>query len=151
LYDDQVTDLFTQGAADLAEEARRLLGEIDRAHPGMAAANADCRPALDVIETPMSVDVVMDVPGVRAELLRVVIARNTLLVVGSKPGTRMENGGRFHIAERAHGPFARVVRLTGAFDGARAKAVIERGQLRVTLPLLEERRGGVLHIPVKSA
>jgi HSP20 family protein len=146
-----VTDLFTQGAADLADEARRLLQEIDRDHPGSAGATADCRPPLDVIETPMSVDIVLDVPGVPAEQLRVVVSRSTLLVVGSKPDTRVDNGGRFHIAERSHGRFARVVRLTGAFDGARAKAILDRGQLRVSLPLLEERRGRILHIPVKRA
>jgi HSP20 family molecular chaperone IbpA len=146
-----VTDLFSQGAADLAEEARRLLLEIDREHPGVAATAGDCRPPLDVIETPRSVDIVMDVPGVPADLLRVVVARSTLLVVGSKPDTGLREQGRLHIAERSHGCFARVVRLTGAFDAARAKAVVTRGQLRVSLPALEERRGDVLRIPVKSA
>ena len=151
MYDGDVTDLFSQGAADLAEEARRLLLEIDGEHAGTAATTADCRPPLDVIETPLSVDIVIDVPGVPAELLRVVVTRNTLLVVGSKPDTRVENGGRFHIAERGHGRFARVVRLAGAFDAARARAVVDRGQLRVSLPVLEERRGRVLNIPVTRA
>ena len=146
-----MTDLFNQGASDLAEEARRLLLEIDRDFPGAAAITADCRPPLDVIETATSVDIVMDVPGVPAELLRVVVRRSTLLVVGSKPNPLSEAKGRFHVAERSYGRFARVVRLTGAFDAARARAVVDAGQLRVSLPALDERRGGVLSIPVQRA
>jgi len=146
-----VTDLFHQGAADLAEEARRLLFEIDRAHPGAAAATADCRPPLDVLETRTSVDVVMDVPGVPAEMLRVVVRNSTLLIVGSKPDPLTDARARFHVAERSHGRFARVIRLTGAFDAARARAVVDKGQLRVSLPVMEERRGRVLTIPVARA
>jgi HSP20 family protein len=146
-----VTDLFQQGAADLADEARRLLDEIDSHLPGAASMTADCRPPLDVVETPTSVDIVLDVPGVPAERLRVVIRRSTLLVVGSKPNDLTALKGRFHVAERSYGRFARVVRLNGAFDASRARAVVRAGELRVSLPVLEERRGGVLAIRVERA
>lgn len=146
-----MTDLFNQGAADLAEDALRLLRDIDSAHPGVQAAAADCRPPLDVLETPTSVDIVVDVPGVPAEMLRVVVRRGTLLIVGSKPNPLADAPGRFHVAERSHGRFARVVRLAGAFDAVRARAVVDKGQLRVSLPVMEDRRGRVLTIPVTSA
>jgi HSP20 family protein len=146
-----VTDLFQQGAADLADEARRLLDEIDSHLPGAASMTADCRPPLDVVETPTSVDIVLDVPGVPAERLRVVIRRSTLLVVGSKPNDLTALKGRFHVAERSYGRFARVVRLNGAFDASRARAVVRAGELRVSLPVLEDRRGGVLAIRVERA
>jgi len=151
LYDDEVTDLFYQGAAELADEARKLLLEIDHELPGAASLTADCRPPLDVIETATSVDIVMDVPGVPAGLLRVVVRRSTLLVVGAKPNPLSHTKSRFHVAERSYGRFARAVRLTGAFDAARARAVVDAGQLRVSLPALDERRGGVLSIPVERA
>jgi HSP20 family protein len=146
-----VTDLFQQGAADLADEARKLLDEIDSHLPGAASMTADCRPPLDVIETPTSVDIVLDVPGVPAEQLRVVIRRSTLLVVGNKPNDLTALKGRFHVAERSYGRFARVVRLNGAFDASRARAVVRAGELRVSLPVLEDRRGGVLAIRVERA
>jgi hypothetical protein len=41
------------------------------------------------------------------------------------------------------------VRLSGAFDARRARAVASRGQLRVILPRLEERRGSVVMIGVE--
>src|SRR5262245_52047891 len=110
-------------AADLAEDARRLLAELDRDVPGAESTTAECRPAVDVIETASTVEVIVDVPGVAPPALRVVVRRNAVLVVGvklSSPDPSM----RFHLAERSYGRFARVVRLTGAADASRARASV---------------------------
>ena len=55
----------------------------------------------------------------------------------------------FHVAERTFGRFARGVRLTGAFDVGRADARLRAGELRVTLPRIDERRGRERRIPVR--
>ena len=133
---------------DLADDARQLLAEIDRDVPGAARISADCRPPIDVFETVNGLEVVVDVPGVPADSLRVAVRRSTLLIVGAKLTTTPESA-RYHMAERSYGRFARAVRLTGAFDAARARAATSGGQLRVTLPRLEERRGRVMRIPVE--
>jgi len=143
-----VSDLFHQEAADLADDARRLLLELDRDVPGAAAVNAECRPPLDVLETATAVEVVIDVPGVPPESLRVAVRRSTLLIVGAKLAGQTDVTLRHHLAERSYGRFARAVRLSGAFDARRARAVAARGQLRVSLPRVEERRGSVLIIAV---
>jgi hypothetical protein len=43
------------------------------------------------------------------------------------------------------------VRLGGAFDASRARAITHGGQLRVILPRLDDRRGRVLVIAVERA
>lgn len=142
-------DLLLNDAADLAEDARRLLLELDRDVPGAESATAECRPLLDVVETADRVEVVVDIPGVAPEALRVAVRRNTVLVVGVKLGAKsLEAARRFHLAERSYGRFARAVRLTGAIDATRAEATASNGQLRVTLPRIEDRRGAVIAIPV---
>jgi len=146
-----VSNLFQEGASDLVEDAYRLLREIEPDAPGPVSAAADCRPPLDVIETATSVEVIMDVPGVPPSALRVAIRHDSLLVVGAKPGGAFEPRARYHLAERASGRFTRVVRLSGVFDGRRARATLDRGQLRVVLPLLDERRGRLVPIPVERA
>src|SRR6187399_711482 len=103
-----------QDAVDLAEDARRLLTELDREVPGAASLTAECRPAIDVLETSTALEVIVDIPGVSAQSLRVVIRRSTLLVVGAKLSPATDAQARFHLAERSYGRFARVVRLTGA-------------------------------------
>ncbi len=146
-----VTDpLLSQDAADLAEEARRLLIELDRELPAAAAAS-DCRPPIDVFETTDAVEVVVDVPGVSPDLLRVVVRRDTVLVVGVKLPSAADPASRFHLAERSYGHFARAVRLGGAFDANRARARAGGGQLRVVLPRIDDRRGRVLPVKVERA
>ena len=148
LYDGQVTDVF-RGGTDLSDDARRLLAEIDREVPGAANITADCRPPLDVLETGTALEVLVDVPGVAAESLRIAVRRSTLLVVGAKQAAVHDPSARFHLAERSFGRFARAVQLTGAFDAARARASVRAGQLRIVLPRLEDRRGRILTIPVE--
>lgn len=137
-----------EGASELAEDARRLLAEIERDVPGAAAITADCRPPLDVLETATALEIVVDVPGVPPDSIRIAVRRSTLLIVGAKLALTLDRQARFHLAERSYGRFARAVRLTGAFDAARARASTHGGQLRIVLPRLEERRGRVLTIPV---
>jgi HSP20 family protein len=142
---------LNQDAADLAEDARRLLTELDRDVPGAAQLSAECRPPLDVLETATALEIVVDVPGVPTQSLRVAIRRSTLLVVGAKLALEHDGTTRYHLAERGYGRFARAVRLTGAVDATRARATTSAGELRIILPRLEERRGSVFTIPVERA
>lgn len=144
-------ELFKQEAADLAEDAHRLLMELDASVPGASGINAECRPPIDVLETAAAVEIVVDVPGVPAESLRVAVRRTTLLVVGAKLAHRLDPGARFHVAERSYGRFARAVRLSGAVDASRAHAAVSAGQLRVVLPRLDDRRGRVFVVTVERA
>ena len=139
--------MFPPAGADLTEDARQLLNEVARDLPGAADVNSDCRPAVDVLETATALEVRMDVPGVAAASLRVAIRRNTMLIAGAKPGAGGE-AGRYHLAERSYGRFARAVRIGGAFDPTRARATLRAGELRIILPLVPERRGQVHAIPV---
>jgi HSP20 family protein len=141
--------LHSAELGDLAEDVRRLLQELGAAG-GRGTVVGDCMPPLDVIETDEAVEILMDVPGVGASAVRVLLKGSVVLIVGEKrvigpgPGT-----GGYHLVERGSGRFARAVRLTGAFDGGRVRAWVAGGELRVTLPKLAERRGGQM-IPVAA-
>ena len=112
-------------ASDFADDARRLLAELDREVPGVAALNSECRPPLDVLETTTGVEVVVDVPGVPPIAARC-DQRDTLLVVGAKAAPAAATARRYHLAERSYGRFARAVRLGGAIDARRATARADR-------------------------
>jgi HSP20 family protein len=104
-----------------------------------------------VVETATSVEVLVDLPGVVPAALRVAMRDRTLLIVGSKLAAPWEPRARYHLAERSYGRFARIVRLDGVFDARRATAVAAHGELRVTLPFLDERRGELFPIPVEAS
>ena len=132
------------------DELRRLFDQLTG--PDDAAVAAECAAPLDVFETREGIEVVMDVPGVAAGDLSVVVAKNMLLIVGHKAPSGCEHGrdAAFHIAERTFGRFARGVRLSGAFDTGGAGASLRAGELRITLPRIEERRGRERRIPIRA-
>jgi HSP20 family protein len=133
---------------DLTEDVRRLLQELAGSSP-RGHAGGDCQPPIDVIETDEAVEILLDLPGVPAESVRVLLKGPVLLIAGEKwvHGPGAGNGG-YHLVERASGRFARAVRLSGAFDGARVRATLNEGELRITLPKLADRRGRGLDVPV---
>ena len=143
-----MTDFLQPEAADLAEDARHLLAELDRDVPAVASFRGECRPPLDVLETTDAVEVVVDVPGVAVESLRVAVRRGTVLVIGAKLPAATIPGARFHLAERAYGRFARAVKLSGAVEASRGTAVVAAGQLRIVVPRIQDRRGEVIKVPV---
>jgi HSP20 family protein len=113
------------------------------------AAAGECTPPLDVLETAEGVEVVMDVPGVPLEALRVLFSHGTLVVAGRKlPAGCAHREAAFHLAERSFGRFARAVRLGGAFDAGQACATLAAGELRIVIPRIEERRGRDIPIPI---
>jgi HSP20 family protein len=110
---------------------------------------AECTPPLDVLDTPAGLEVFIDLPGVPAAGLHVAVTGNVLLIAGEKLPPSAEDKAGFHLAERGFGRFARTIRLEGAYDIAHASASLVAGELRITLPRLEERRGREIRIPVR--
>jgi HSP20 family protein len=138
---------------DLPEDVRQLFEAVWReAEPSNASGAVECSPPLDVLETTAGIEVLIDLPGVPASTVRVVFSRGVLLVTGHKPppscAHRLE--AAFHVAERAFGRFARIVRLEGSFDAERAIATLSAGELRVSVPRIDDRRGREIRIPVRA-
>ena len=132
------------------DELRRLFDRLASADDS-PATTAECTVPLDVVEKADGIEVVMDLAGVSADGVKIVVASDTLLIMGHKHPSECahQREAAFHVAERTFGRFARGVRLAGAFDAGRAEATLRAGELRVTLPRIEERRGRERRIPVR--
>ena len=139
--------LLSGELGDLTEDVRRLFQELG--HAGRGAAAGDCLPPLDVLETDETLQILMDLPGVPASGVRVLIKGSVVLIAGEKwadsPGA---GAGGYHLVERGSGRFARAVRVTSAFDGSKVRATLAGGELRITLPKLSDRRGRAIEVPV---
>ncbi len=144
--------LQTSEARELTEEIARLFDEIERAL-GHRIAAGETTPPLDVVETDAAVEIHVDLPGVDHRAVRVLLKNGVVLIAGEKlPG----DGGQraecsFHFAERGFGHFARAVRLSGAFDGGRARATFRAGELRIEIPKIAERRGREIAVPIEDS
>jgi HSP20 family protein len=132
----------------LDDDLRRLFEQLTNVE---APTTAECTVPMDVIETPEAVEIVMDLVGVTADAVQIVVAHNTVLITGEKrPGTCEHCGqAAFHVAERVFGRFTRAVKLSGAFDVARADARLRDGELRLVLPRIDDRRGREHRVTVR--
>ena len=140
--------------ADLSADVQRLLEDLAKGRPQHRQRVAgECMPVVDVFETDRTVEIVLDLPGVAADAVRILFKAGVLLIVGEKerPDLSKRGPASFHLVERDFGRFARAVRINAAIDGAQAKARLANGELRVVLPRITERRGAGLLVPIESA
>jgi HSP20 family protein len=139
--------------ADLADDVHRLLDDLARRRADRRHAVAgECMPVVDVFETDKAVEIVVDLPGVAADAVRILLKGGVLLIVGEKerPDLSKRGPASFHLVERDFGRFARAVRINAAIDASKAKARMVNGELRVVLPRIADRRGTGLLLTVES-
>ena len=136
---------------DLAADIQGLFDELAQAlSRERRAYSGECQPALDVLETDAEVQITVDLAGVPPEAVRILFRGGVLIVAGEKAPLAATPDRMFHLVERDFGRFARVVRLVGAFDVPQARASLRDGELTVTLPKRDERRGSSHRIPVAT-
>jgi HSP20 family protein len=138
---------------DLAHEVRRLFEDLARRRPDRRMlVSGECSPLLDVLETDRTVEIVLDLPGVTSDSVRILIKSGVVLIVGEKerPEPALSGPASFHLVERDFGRFARAVRVPAAVDAAQARARIGGGELRVVLPKVTERRGLEIAVVVET-
>jgi len=137
---------------DVSADVRRLFDELGRLRPERRQQiTGECVPLLDVYETQDALDLVLDVPGVAAAHLRILVKGGVVIVAGEKDRPDPRPGpASYHLVERDFGRFARAIRVHVAVDAARASATLRDGELRIVLPKIPERRGRGIAVPITA-
>jgi HSP20 family protein len=110
------------------------------------------RPNVDSYHTdePHELTVVVELPGVEPGSINVVVSEGTLVVSGERTRPKVA-GSVYQQMEIEYGPFQRKVRLPEDVDSEQARAVYERGILRISLPVASKPTpAGGISIPVRS-
>jgi HSP20 family protein len=141
--------LPSETVGEFADEVRQIFAQLGRGY-SLDTLAGECTPPIDVYETDSSLEISIDLPGVDPESVRVVVKGAVVLIAGDKAPRRGRGDSTFHLVERGFGRFARTVRFTAPCDAARAQAVLEKGELRISLPKVAERRGRAIPIAVKK-
>ncbi len=144
---------ISSDVGDVSPDVRRLFEELARQRPERRhQLTGECLPLLDVFETVDAFDLLLDLPGVPASNLRILVKAGIVIIAGEKdrPDQSARGHASFHLVERDFGRFARAVRVHAAIDAAKATATLRDGELRVRLPKLNERRGQAIMVPVTS-
>ncbi|MBS1213758.1 MAG: Hsp20/alpha crystallin family protein [Proteobacteria bacterium] len=99
-------------------------------------------------ETPESVEVDLEAPGMMPEGFEIEVADDVLVIRGTKSPAENPDEPRYFIRERAYGIFERAFHLPAAVEHQEARARYRDGILRVSLP--KSRRGRENRITVES-
>jgi HSP20 family protein len=121
----------------LQEEIEELFADMWQV-PRFSGLRHGFRPNVDSFHTedPHALTVVIELPGVDPQSVRVIAGERVLLVAGER--TRPKLPGRvYQQMEIEYGPFQRQVRLVEDVDPERARARFEHGVLTVELPVVE--------------
>jgi HSP20 family protein len=133
----------------LQQEMAELVHRLSALERADRLPGSEWSPAVDVFEAREKLVVVIEVPGLAPESLRVVFRERELVLAGERRARRTGPGCTFLCLERPHGRFERAIPVELPVDVARARASLAGGLLTVTLPRLRERRGRETVVPIE--
>lgn len=122
----------------------------DVALPALGWAARASVPAADVLETADEIVVQFDLPGHKAEDIRIQIENDVLSVQSERKLDGSRQGETYHRSERGYGKFVRSFGLPATVDSSRAVASYEAGVLQITLPKREEVKPRTIQVNVKA-
>jgi HSP20 family protein len=134
----------------LQSELNRLFATfVETNQAGATATSWD--PNVDVMDDGQRLRVLIEVPGVDPEDVRVMVRGRVLTVRGTKKGrTRTRGGIRFFCMERYFGGFVKSVALPRAVNTHQARTLLKDGLLEIVLPHVPDQREREYEIPVRS-
>ncbi len=129
-------------------EMKDLVERTRNADPVSVASYTNPVPPLDIYEKEGYIVVVMDVPGVDPENLKVQFNHGFLIIAGRKEAPKYEMKRNFVCLERNFGTFKRKIYIQRPLDFSNAGGELKDGILTIRLKLRTERRGAPVSVPV---
>ncbi len=106
-------------------------------------------PAVDIYETPETIQMTFEIPGVNQQDIKVNLENNLLTVTGERRLEHEDKREGYHRVERSYGAFSRSFTLPSTIDPNKVNATFEQGLLRLTLPKRPETQPRAIEIKVK--
>lgn len=130
-------------------EVDRLFQEAVKLSEGSLPAGGEWQPCVDIVETPGSVLILAELPGLCASDLQVQV-KGTLVTLSGTKSTPRPGAQRikFHCMERGHGRFYREIHIFSPVNTHQGTAHLADGLLTVEFPKIQDKRqeARVLHI-----
>lgn len=106
-------------------------------------------PACDVLEDKENLKIVLELPGVKPEDVKISLENQVLTIQGEKKQVAEESSERWHRYERSYGSFQRMFTLPSTVDAERIQATVDNGVLTVTLPTAERAKPRQIQVESK--
>jgi HSP20 family protein len=124
--------------SSLQERMNRLFDESRDRGTAEDVAQGAWVPPIDIHETPESLVLKAELPGLKREDIQIELQDSTLVLKGEKRFEKDVNEENYHRIERSYGSFQRSFTLPGMIKQDGVKAKFTDGVLEITLPKVEE-------------
>jgi HSP20 family protein len=125
----------------LQQEMNRLFERLATVGRPERTTEGEWIPSIDVFECDGSLRVVVEVPGLQPDSLRVSYREGELTISGERRDRRPQGVTGFLCMERPQGRFSRSIAIEASLDVRQAQARLAGGVLTVVLPRVKDRRG----------
>ena len=129
---------FFSEVESLQNEFNRVFNE-SYGLQGRTTKTESWAPALDILETPESYRIKVDVPGIAKENIDIAVSGNVLTVKGEKEEKEI-NKASYHRKERVYGMFLREISLPQNINESDIKASCSEGVLEIEIPKTEKEK-----------
>jgi HSP20 family protein len=127
--------LFTRDPFEsLQQEIDSLFDRLRTDGNGGGLTEAMISPLVDLSEKDDSIEIRMDVPGIKAEEIDIQVTGDTIRISGEHKEEKEEKGKTFHRIERRKGVFSRSLALPAAVKEKEVTAECKEGVLTIHLP-----------------
>lgn len=146
----------TRRGIDPYTNLRRLNQALDQAlgwngEEDRSTVTSAWTPACDVFEDKESIKIVAELPGVKADDVKLSLENGVLTIRGEKRQQAEEKTDRVHRYERTYGSFERTFALPGTVDPDKIDAAYADGVLTVVVPKAERARPREIAVKVGTA
>jgi HSP20 family protein len=128
---------------------RRQMNRLFDYLPAAEEPTFEWWPAVNVAETPETVVVTAEVPGLEPKEIEISVVGDTLTIRGEKRFEKEEKGKTWYRREIAAGKFTRFFTLPSPVDAEHVDATSKAGVLVITLPKRVDARAKKIEVKVK--
>src|SRR5512144_2866303 len=124
----------------------RLLNEGFGSRGREEEVAAGWAPPVDIVETPETLNFIVELPGFRNEDLTLRVENGVLTLEGERKFEPESNERSYRRVERAYGKFVRGFTLPSNVDSEKVQANLIDGVLQISLPMKEEAKSKTIPI-----
>lgn len=106
------------------------------------------RPNLEISSSDGAYSIIVEVPGVKEDEVKLELSENRLVIQGEKTREESSNENNIYRSERMYGAFRRVLTLPDDADPDHIEATFQEGLLKISIPrkAVQKRSGRLIDI-----
>lgn len=132
----------------IKEEINKIFAEILSHLKISSSREYAFSPNMDIIETKNNILILMEAPGLKPEDINIHLSGRWLIIEGEKKHQPTEGQPTFLLMERNWGKFYKAIPIPIPINSHTARAILERGVLKIIFDKVQEKRKKLIQIKV---